>query len=587
MKFGDTNSLLGATIAAFTPPTATRVLGTTGHGRRDRREGRLRRVAGRGRRATSAPRCRPTRHGERRGDHRRSDHHQESQNDSRTTSRSSTRSCSSSASSRCSSGRSSSSTRSRSSSPSAAASWRCCARSVPGSARCSARCCSRRCSSASSRRSSASSPASCSPAGLKALLGALGLDIPASDDRDPRQRDHLVVRRSAWSSPSSPRSRRRSRASRIPPIAAMRDVGDRPLEHVAARIRVRHASSRSSASALLLLGPVRRQRPALRRRRHGRRVPRRRGPRPDDRRADQRRARHRRSRRSRASPACSRARTRCATRSARRPPPPRSMIGVALVGLITVFAASARTSVERGDRPVDEGRLRRSRRPGFGQGSDPARGAAARCGAARGRRRRRASAAARRRSTARSTQVIAADPAKIDSLFDLEPTQGKISRPRRRTASRCSTAPPSDNGWKLGQTGPDRRSRRPARSSSRSRRSTRRPGFTNYVITTDAYEKNFTDQFDFQVYVSTKGGVTPGEHRRDQEGRCSQYPGPKVADPRRVQGHAGRADQPVPEPGLRAAVLRHRHRAVRHRQHARPVDHRAHATSSACCARSA
>ena len=30
--------------------------------------------------------------------------------------------------------------------------------------------------------------------GLKALLGALGLDIPASDDRHPGDRGHLVVR---------------------------------------------------------------------------------------------------------------------------------------------------------------------------------------------------------------------------------------------------------------------------------------------------------------------------------------------------------------------------------------------------------
>jgi putative ABC transport system permease protein len=52
-------------------------------------------------------------------------------------------------------------------------------------------------------------------------------------------------------------------------------------------------------------------------------------------------------------------------------------------------------------------------------------------------------------------------------------------------------------------------------------------GFTNYVFTIDAFEKNFTDQFDFQVYVSTKDGVTPA-NTAAIKGVMKQYPGPKV-----------------------------------------------------------
>ena len=47
------------------------------------------------------------------------------------------------------------------------------------------------------------------------------------------------------------------------------------------------------------------------------------------------------------------------------------------------------------------------------------------------------------------------------------------------------------------------------------------------MITIDAYEKNFRDQFDFQVYVSTEGGVTPANTASIKK-VMQQYPGPKV-----------------------------------------------------------
>ncbi len=46
------------------------------------------------------------------------------------------------------------------------------------------------------------------------------------------------------------------------------------------------------------------------------------------------------------------------------------------------------------------------------------------------------------------------------------------------------------------------------------------------MITIGAYEKNFTDQLDFQVYVTTKGGVTPANTAVKKV--MHQYPGPKV-----------------------------------------------------------
>ena len=100
---------------------------------------------------------------------------------SRTSSGSSTRSCSSSVSSRCSSARSSSSTPSRSSSPNAAGRWRCSAPSAPRADRSSGRCCSKPRSSVSSASIIGFVAGVLLAAALKAALAAFGIDIPASD----------------------------------------------------------------------------------------------------------------------------------------------------------------------------------------------------------------------------------------------------------------------------------------------------------------------------------------------------------------------------------------------------------------------
>src|SRR3954452_7025270 len=199
------------------------------------------------------------------------------------------------------------------------------------------------------------------------------------------------------------------------------------------------------------------------------------------------------------------------------------MIGVALVGLITVFAASARTSVNAAiDRSMKADYVITS--PGFGQGSIPleAQRSLAELPEV-------TSASGIRSGQAKIdgsvTQLIAADPAKIDSLFDLEPKQGTISElSANGIAVLDSTA--SDNGWKLGQKVPITFAQTGTQQFTVESIYTQ-SGFTNYVITTDAYEQNFTDQLDYQVYVSTKGGVTP-ENTATIKQVMKQYPGPKV-----------------------------------------------------------
>ena len=199
------------------------------------------------------------------------------------------------------------------------------------------------------------------------------------------------------------------------------------------------------------------------------------------------------------------------------------MIGVALVGLITVFAASARTSVNAAiDRSMKADYVITS--PGFGQGSIPleAQQSLAQLPQV-------TSASGIRSGQAKIdgsvTQVIAADPAKIDSLFDLEPKEGKISE-LSATGIAVLDSTASDNGWKLGQKVPITFAQTGTQQFTVESIYTQ-SGFTNYVITIDAYQKNFTDQLDFQVYVSTKGGVTPANTAAVKK-VMHQYPGPKV-----------------------------------------------------------
>ena len=106
------------------------------------------------------------------------------------------------------------------------------------------------------------------------------------------------------------------------------------------------------------------------------------------------------------------------------------MIGVALVGLITVFAASARTSVNAAiDRSMKADYVITS--PGFGQGSIPLEAqqqlaALPNVQLASGIRSGQA------KIEGSVEQVIAADPTKIDSLFDLAADAGPDLRPQRQ-----------------------------------------------------------------------------------------------------------------------------------------------------------
>jgi len=199
------------------------------------------------------------------------------------------------------------------------------------------------------------------------------------------------------------------------------------------------------------------------------------------------------------------------------------MIGVGLVGLITIFAASARTSVDAAiDRSMKADYVVNS--SGFGPGTIPITledelrnvpnvemVSGVRVGEAK--------------IKGDVDFLYAADPQEIDSLFDLRPTQGKISD-LGPTGLAVLQSTAEDNNVRLGDkvavefpaTG---------RQLFTVEAIFEQTGFANWVTSLEAYEANVADQFDTQIYIKTKGGVTPGNTAALKK-VVSQYPGPKL-----------------------------------------------------------
>ena len=199
------------------------------------------------------------------------------------------------------------------------------------------------------------------------------------------------------------------------------------------------------------------------------------------------------------------------------------MIGVGLVGLITIFAASARSSVDAAiDRSMKADYVVNS--AGFGPGTipitleDDLRGVEG-----------VESVSGVRTSQAKIKGSVdflyAADPQKIDSLFDLQPTHGKISElGPNGIAVLDSTA--SDNGLRMGSKV---RVEFPETGAQTFTVESifQQTGFAKWVIGLDAYEANVPDQFDTQIYIKTTGGVTPANTAALKK-VVKQYPGPKL-----------------------------------------------------------
>jgi putative ABC transport system permease protein len=199
------------------------------------------------------------------------------------------------------------------------------------------------------------------------------------------------------------------------------------------------------------------------------------------------------------------------------------MIGVGLVGLITVFGASARTSINaaldrsmKADYVVSAG--------GFGEGTIPA-SAETQLRALPNVRLVSGIRTGQAKIAGSVDQIIGADPHKIPQLFDLQPIQGTISALSPTGLGVLDTVA-SDNGWRLG-------SKVPIQFAQTGKKEFtvdvifKQTGFTSYITSLAAYEANFRDQFDFQIYLKTTGGANPQNAAAIKQ-VMKQYPGPKV-----------------------------------------------------------
>lgn len=212
------------------------------------------------------------------------------------------------------------------------------------------------------------------------------------------------------------------------------------------------------------------------------------------------------------------------------------MIGVALVVFITVFGASIRSSVNhaidqsmKADYVVTGG--------GFDQGTLPislenqlkgVSGVTSVSGVRSGEFQENGS----------TKQLMAVDPQQVNSLFDLQVTKGAIQNlGTGGIAVRDSTA--SSNGWKVGsqipvvfaQTG------KKTLTVQAIYKQTQVPAYT---ISLDTYVINFPDQFDFQIYLKTATGPNP-QVRASLDKVMQQFPAGKLQD--RTQYKHSQGDQ--------------------------------------------
>ncbi len=212
------------------------------------------------------------------------------------------------------------------------------------------------------------------------------------------------------------------------------------------------------------------------------------------------------------------------------------MIGVALVALITVFGASASASVGaaidksmKADYIITTG--------GFGGGQLPTTlgpqlartpGVVQESGVQSGFAKIKGSV----------QNLLGVDPKVVDSLFDLEVSQGSLQALRLDGLAVSKTAA-DDHDLKVGQ-------RIPVTFAQ-----TGRQLFTvqaiydqnavpSYTISTAAYKKNFPDVFDAQIYLKTQGGPSP-QNRAAIEKTMKAFPSGKVQD--RAEFKAAQAQQ--------------------------------------------
>ena len=251
------------------------------------------------------------------------------------------------------------------------------------------------------------------------------------------------------------------------------------------------------------------------------------------------------------------------------------MIGVALVGFITILASSTKASTAeavdtslRADYVVDSGSWGNG---GFGTTIEGDLAAVP-----------GVEVVSPMRSTPvniaeGSTEVLAVDTAVIDELMDLEVAEGSLPDVHGDSIA-LATDRATELGLGLGDTltvGFAATGDVDLTVQALYDGEVLGAGASNYLIGLDTFDANVTDKFDRQVYVKIADGVDAATATSALEARSRAVAERRAPGPGLLQGVHHRGDRHDAQPHLRLAGPRGHHRPHRHRQHAGPLGARA------------
>lgn len=203
------------------------------------------------------------------------------------------------------------------------------------------------------------------------------------------------------------------------------------------------------------------------------------------------------------------------------------MIGVGLVGFITIFAASAKTSINEsidkaflGDFVVDSGTF------GFGGFSPEL--------AAQLRRQPQLRAVAEQRlgqaTIGGHTQFVTGiDPATFGQIIDLDVASGRLDALTGDTIG-VDSRTARNKGWQVGDQIPAVFAKTGAKTLTLAVIYRRPDAGGQYLLPLSAYAANFDQQFDARLFVSRASGVSPAEARKAVERVTAAYPNAKLRD---------------------------------------------------------
>lgn len=206
------------------------------------------------------------------------------------------------------------------------------------------------------------------------------------------------------------------------------------------------------------------------------------------------------------------------------------MIGVALVGLITIFAASFKASIGgQIDRAFRADLLVLNKGSGFGQGFSPAI-------AEEVRKVPGVDIATPIRFNGfevdgKGAFLVGLDPKNIGAVFDVDPQAGDLATlgPDQIAVSRKVL---EDNDWKLGQAID---TKFPIGGNQKMTIGAvygfgQREGLSDYQISLDAFDRRFTNIADNQLYITLAPDARPAEVKAGIEKVLRDFPGTELSD---------------------------------------------------------